>query len=143
MTKQTSIDNLCLAKGMRMTEQRRVIARVIDSSDDHPDIEEIHRRAVAIDPKVSIATVYRTLRLFEDAGIVIKHDFGNNRACFESASRTHHDHIIDIESGQVIEFCDSTIEELQKKIALKHGFVLTGHKMELYGKRIQDNDKIK
>ena len=127
------IEKLCVEKGMRMTEQRRVIARVISTSHDHPDVEELHRRAVAVDPGISIATVYRTVRLFEEAGILERHDFGDGRARYEAAAETHHDHLIDVETGNVIEFVDEELEELQKRIAARLGFRLVDHRMELYG----------
>ncbi|MEX0644920.1 MAG: Fur family transcriptional regulator [Parvularculaceae bacterium] len=127
------LEKLCIEKGMRMTEQRRVIARVLSIADDHPDVEEIHRRAVALDPKISIATVYRTMRLFEDAGVVERHDFQDGRSRYEEASESHHDHLIDLKSGAVIEFVNEEIEALQRKIAEKHGFRLVAHRLELYG----------
>ena len=116
-----------------MTDQRRVIARVLSDASDHPDVEAVHRRATAIDPNISIATVYRTVRLFEEAGILAKHDFGDGRARYEETPEEHHDHLIDIQSGKVIEFHNDEIEELQRKIAEKLGFRLVGHRLELYG----------
>ncbi len=127
------LEKLCIDKGMRMTEQRRVIARVLSGADDHPDVEEIHRRATAIDDKISIATVYRTMRLFEEAGVVERHDFQDGRARYEEATEVHHDHLIDLRSGAVIEFVNEEIEALQKKIAEQHGFRLVDHRLELYG----------
>ena len=127
------IEKLCVEKGMRMTEQRRVIARVVSGSHDHPDVEELHRRAAAVDPGISIATVYRTVRLFEEAGILERHDFGDGRARYEAAPESHHDHLIDVETGNVIEFVDPELEQLQKQIAEKLGFRLVDHRMELYG----------
>ena len=127
------IEKLCIEKGMRMTEQRRVIARVVSASHDHPDVEELHRRAAAIDPGISIATVYRTVRLFEESGILERHDFRDGRSRYEAASETHHDHLIDVETGKVIEFVDDELEELQKRIAQRLGFRLVDHRMELYG----------
>jgi Fur family ferric uptake transcriptional regulator len=118
---------------MRMTEQRRVIARVLGSSRDHPDVEELYRRASAIDDKISMSTVYRTMKLFEDAGIIEKHDFGDGRSRYEPAPESHHDHLIDVETGKVIEFVDPELEQLQKAIAEKLGFRLVDHRMELYG----------
>jgi len=115
-----------------MTEQRRVIAKVLSDSVDHPDVEALHHRAVAIDPNISIATVYRTVRLFEEANILERHDFGQGRARYEQATDNHHDHLIDVQSGHVIEFQSDEIEALQKKIAQKHGFKLVGHRLELY-----------
>ena len=123
----------CEAMGLRMTGQRRIIAQVIEDSDDHPDVEELLARAQAIDSAISIATVYRTVKLFEEAGILDKLEFGDGRARYEDAEREHHDHLIDINSGRVIEFMDSDIEKLQEKIAQKLGYRLMGHKLELYG----------
>ncbi|GAB5446570.1 Fur family transcriptional regulator [Gymnodinialimonas sp.] len=128
-----TIEDRCAAKGLRMTEQRRVIARVLEASDDHPDVEELYARAVAVDPKISIATVYRTVKLFEEAGILDKLEFGDGRARYEDAERDHHDHLIDMNSGEVIEFVDPEIEALQEKIAEKLGYRLKGHRLELYG----------
>ncbi|MCB9955227.1 MAG: Fur family transcriptional regulator [Parvularculaceae bacterium] len=127
------LEKLCVDKGMRMTEQRRVIARVLSVAQDHPDVEEIHRRAVEIDPKISIATVYRTMRLFEDAGVVERHDFQDGRSRYEEATESHHDHLIDLKSGEVIEFVNEEIEKLQAKIAEKLGYKLVAHRLELYG----------
>ena len=127
------IEKLCADRGMRMTEQRRVIARVLSQAEDHPDVEELYRRASAIDPHISIATVYRTVRLFEEAGILDRHDFGDGRARYEPSPEAHHDHLIDVETGKVIEFVDPELEELQRKIAEKLGFRLVDHRMELYG----------
>jgi Fur family ferric uptake transcriptional regulator len=121
------------AKGLRMTEQRRVIARVLQDSDDHPDVEELYARASAIDSGISIATVYRTVKLFEEAGLLDKLEFGDGRARYEDAERDHHDHLIDMNSGEVIEFVDEEIEALQEKIARKLGYELRGHRLELYG----------
>lgn len=119
--------------GLRITGQRRVIAQVLEDSDDHPDVEELYARASAVDPKISIATVYRTVKLFEEAGIVDKLEFGDGRARYEDAERDHHDHLIDMNSGEVIEFVDEEIEALQEKIARKLGYELRGHRLELYG----------
>lgn len=127
------LEKLCMEKGMRMTDQRRVIARVLSVADNHPDVEEIHRRAAKIDPKISIATVYRTMRLFEEAGVVERHDFQDGRSRYEEASEDHHDHLIDLRSGAVIEFVSEEIERLQQKIAEKHGYKLVAHRLELYG----------
>ena len=127
------IEKLCAERGMRMTEQRRVIARVLGSAEDHPDVEELYRRASAIDPHISIATVYRTVRLFEEAGILDRHDFGDGRSRYEAAPEAHHDHLIDVETGKVIEFVDPELEALQKVIAERLGFRLVDHRMELYG----------
>lgn len=123
----------CEAKGLRMTGQRRVIAQVLEESDDHPDVEELYARASAIDSGISLATVYRTVKLFEEAGILDKLEFGDGRARYEDAERDHHDHLIDIHSGEVIEFVDAEIEELQDRIARKLGYELRGHRLELYG----------
>ena len=133
MNRKIDIEALCAEKGLRITEQRRVIARVLSDAEDHPDVELLHERASAIDPGISIATVYRTVRLFEDAGILERHDFGDGRARYEEAAETHHDHLIDVETGNVIEFTDPEIEELQRRIAEKLGFRLVDHRMELYG----------
>lgn len=128
-----NIEALCAAKGMRMTEQRRVIARVLASSDDHPDVEELYRRCAKVDDRISISTVYRTVRLFEEAGILAKHDFGDGRARYEETPDEHHDHLIDIQSGKVVEFHNDEIEELQRRIAEKAGYRLVGHRLELFG----------
>jgi Fur family ferric uptake transcriptional regulator len=116
-----------------MTEQRRIIARVLEAADDHPDVEELHRRAAAVDPRISIATVYRTVKLFEDAGIITRHDFGEGRARYETVPDEHHDHLIDIQSGKVVEFHNDEIEDLQRRIAEKAGYRLVGHRLELFG----------
>jgi Fur family ferric uptake transcriptional regulator len=132
--RQTSLAELCIAKGMRMTEQRRVIASVIeDASDEHPDVEELYRRSVAIDPGISISTVYRTVKLFEDAGMIERHDFRDGRSRYETVPDEHHDHLIDLRSGQVIEFRNEEIEALQEFIARKLGYRLVDHRLELYG----------
>jgi Fur family ferric uptake transcriptional regulator len=128
-----SIADRCAAKGLRMTDQRRTIADVLDDARDHPDVEELYARAAARDPNISIATVYRTVKLFEEAGILERVDFGDGRARYEDADREHHDHLIDLTTGKVIEFVDPEIEALQEKIAQKLGFKLKGHRMELYG----------
>jgi len=133
MHRTIDIEALCAEKGLRITEQRRVIARVLSEAEDHPDVEALHERAAAIDPGISIATVYRTVRLFEDAGILERHDFGDGRARYEAAAETHHDHLIDVETGRVIEFVDAELEALQKRIAERLGFRLVDHRMELYG----------
>lgn len=129
----------CEAKGLRMTDQRRIIANVLESATDHPDVEQLYARAEALDPKISIATVYRTVKLFEEAGILEKHEFGDGRARYETADREHHDHLIDLNSGQVIEFVDPEIEELQETIAKKLGYDLKGHRLELYGVTIKNS----
>ena len=128
-----TIEARCEASGLRMTEQRRVIAQVLEESDDHPDVEELYARASARDPRISIATIYRTVKLFEESGIIDRLEFGDGRARYEDAERDHHDHLIDINSGEVIEFVDPEIEALQEKIAAKLGYQLKGHKLELYG----------
>lgn len=132
------IEKLCVEKGMRMTEQRRVIARVVSGSQDHPDVEELHRRAVAVDPHISIATVYRTVRLFEEAGILERHDFRDGRSRYEEVPETHHDHLIDMKTGKVIEFVEPEIERLQHEIARKLGYKLVDHRLELYGVPMDD-----
>ncbi|MCL6250605.1 transcriptional repressor [Altererythrobacter sp. KTW20L] len=134
------LEALCAERGLRITEQRRVIARVLSDSQDHPDVEALHARAAAIDSKISIATVYRTVRLFEEAGILDRHDFGDGRARYEAAPEAHHDHLIDVESGKVLEFVDPELEALQKVIAEKLGYRLVDHRMELYGVRIDRED---
>lgn len=133
MNRKIDVEALCQEKGLRITEQRRVIAQVLSDASDHPDVEELHKRASAIDPGISIATVYRTVRLFEEAGILERHDFGDGRARYEAAPESHHDHLIDVETGNVIEFVDPELEQLQKIIAEKLGFRLVDHRMELYG----------
>ena len=133
MSGTIDIEALCAARGLRITEQRRTIARVLSAAVDHPDVEEVHRRAAAIDARISIATVYRTVRLFEEAGILERHDFQGGRSRYEAAGEEHHDHLIDIETGRVIEFHDAGLEELQRLIAERLGFRLMDHRMELYG----------
>ena len=132
MTGTIDIEALCAAKGLRITEQRRTIARVLSDSQDHPDVEELYRRSAALDPRISIATVYRTVRLFEEAGILERHDFRDGRSRYEAVPDEHHDHLIDIESGRVVEFHDDELEELQMRIAARLGFRLVDHRMELY-----------
>ncbi len=133
MNRTIDVEALCADKGLRLTEQRKVIAKVLSEAEDHPDVEALHARAAAIDPGISIATVYRTVRLFEEAGILERHDFGDGRARYEAAAETHHDHLIDVETGNVVEFVDEELEELQRRIAAKLGFRLVDHRMELYG----------
>ena len=123
----------CEARGLRMTDQRRVVARAIGDAEDHPDVEELYARAARIDPKISLATVYRTVKLFEESGILERHEFGDGRARYEDAERDHHDHLIDVNTGQVIEFVDPEIEALQEKIAARLGYRLIGHRLELLG----------
>ncbi|MFO1260408.1 MAG: Fur family transcriptional regulator [Sphingomonadaceae bacterium] len=133
MPRKIDIEALCAEKGLRITEQRRVIAKVLSDAEDHPDVEALHARSSAIDPGISIATVYRTVRLFEEAGILERHDFGDGRSRYEAAPEAHHDHLVDVETGNVIEFVDPELEQLQKQIAEKLGFRLVDHRMELYG----------
>jgi Fur family transcriptional regulator, ferric uptake regulator len=133
MTGAIDLEALCAEKGLRITEQRRIIARVISDSADHPDVETLYERASAVDSGISIATVYRTVRLFEEAGILDRHDFGDGRSRYEAAPEAHHDHLIDVETGKVIEFVDPELEALQKVIAERLGYRLVDHRMELYG----------
>ena len=132
------IEKLCVEKNMRMTDQRRVVARVLSQSEDHPDVEELYRRAHAVDPHISIATVYRTVRLFEEAGIIARHDFRDGRSRYEEATEIHHDHLIDMKTGKVVEFVDEEIEQLQKAIAKRLGYRLVDHRLELYGIPFED-----
>jgi Fur family ferric uptake transcriptional regulator len=146
MTRKIDIEQLCHEKGLRITEQRRVIARVLSEAEDHPDVEALHARASAVDPGISIATVYRTVRLFEEAGILERHEFGDGRSRYDAASdeaaaETHHDHLIDVETGRVIEFVDPELEAMQRRIAEKLGFRLVDHRMELYGVSLERRDK--
>ena len=140
-TGATDIEALCTTKGMRMTEQRRIIARVLASADDHPDVEELYRRCVKIDDRISISTVYRTVKLFEDSGIIERHDFREGRARYEQSRESHHDHLINLRSGEVIEFQSEEIERLQAEIARKLGYRLVDHRLELYAVPLSD-DKI-
>ena len=139
MHRNIDIETLCADKGLRITEQRRIIARILSEAEDHPDVETLHERASAVDPRISIATVYRTVRLFEEAGILERHEFGDGRSRYEAASDEHHDHLINVETGDVIEFVDEELEALQKKIAEKLGYRLVDHRMELYGVAIDRN----
>ncbi len=132
MSKPTNIEALCVAKGMRMTEQRRVIARVLAGSADHPDVEELYRRCAKVDDRISISTVYRTVKLFEDSGIIERHDFREGRARYETIPDTHHDHLINLRTGEVIEFRSEEIERLQAEIARRLGYKLVDHRLELY-----------
>ena len=132
------IETLCAAKGMRMTEQRRVIARVLAQSDDHPDVEELYRRCAKIDDRISISTVYRTVRLFEDAGIIERHDFREGRARYETSTEGHHDHLINLRNGEVIEFKSEEIERLQAEVARRLGYRLVDHRLELYAVPLDD-----
>jgi Fur family ferric uptake transcriptional regulator len=126
------VEQLCVDKGLKMTEQRRVIARVLSESADHPDVEQVYRRATALDPRISIATVYRTVRLFEEANILARHDFGDGRSRYEEMPSAHHDHLIDLQSGRVVEFRNDEIERLQRLVADELGYELVGHRLELY-----------
>ena len=128
-----SIEKKCIKKGVKLTDQRKIIARIMSESNDHPDVDELYNRASKIDKKISIATVYRTVKLFEEAGILAKHDFKGGKARYEEISESHHDHLIDIKTGEIIEFVDNEIELLQKKVADKYGYNLVDHKLELYG----------
>jgi len=130
---QDSILTKCLEKGVKLTDQRKIIAKIMSESQDHPDVDELYKRASKIDSKISIATVYRTVKLFEEAGILAKHDFKGGKARYEELNEGHHDHLIDIKSGEIIEFVDNEIEKLQKKVAEKYGYTLVDHKLELYG----------
>ena len=128
-----SIEKKCISKGVKLTEQRKIIARVMTESDDHPDVDELYKRVSKIDSKISIATVYRTVKLFEESGILTKHEFKGGKARYETLNESHHDHLIDIKTGEIIEFVDDEIEKLQKKVAEKYGYELVDHKLELYG----------
>lgn len=134
------LEERCIEQGLKMTGQRRVIARVLSEAEDHPDVEEVYHRASGIDPKISIATVYRTVRLFEETGILERHDFGDGRARYERQPTQHHDHLIDSSSGRVIEFQSTEIEALQRDIAKRLGFKLTGHRLELFGVPLKDGE---
>ena len=139
--RKLSIIERCEQQNLRMTEQRRVIAQTLFESDDHPDVEELYRRASALDPKISIATVYRTVKLFEEAGILERHEFRDGRSRYEDADREHHDHLIDLSTGEVIEFVDSEIERLQARVAEKYGYELIDHRLELYCRPIAGRTK--
>jgi Fur family ferric uptake transcriptional regulator len=139
ISERRNIEALCAAKGMRMTEQRRTIARVLAASDDHPDVEELYRRCVKVDEHISISTVYRTVRLFEDAGIIERHDFREGRARYETAPEAHHDHMINLRNGDVIEFQSEDIERLQAEVARKLGYKLVDHRLELYAVPLKDD----
>jgi Fur family ferric uptake transcriptional regulator len=128
-----TIEQKCIAKGVKLTDQRKIISKIMSDSQDHPDVDELYKRASKIDSKISIATVYRTVKLFEEAGIVAKHDFKGGKARYEELNEGHHDHLIDIKTGEIIEFVDEEIENLQKKVADKYGYKLVDHKLELYG----------
>ena len=129
----SDIENKCIKKGVRLTEQRKLVAKVMSGSKDHPDVDELHKRVSKLDSKISIATVYRTVKLFEESGIVAKHDFKGNKARYEEATQEHHDHLIDINTGEIMEFVNDDIEKLQKKVAEKLGYKLVDHRLELYG----------
>ena len=131
------IETKCIEKGVRLTEQRKLVAKVMSESVDHPDVDELHKRVNKVDSKISIATVYRTVKLFEEAGIVAKHDFKGGKARYEEATQEHHDHLIDVHTGEITEFVDEDIEKLQKKVAEKLGYKLVDHKLELYGSKIK------
>ena len=135
--RRSRIEQLCEDKGLRMTGQRRTIARVLSGAEDHPDVEELYRRSNKVDERISLATVYRTVRLFEEQGILERHDFGDGRARYERAEGRHHDHLIDMETGQVIEFRDDEIERIQERVARELGYRLVGHRMELYGEPLE------
>ncbi len=139
ISERRNIEALCAAKGMRMTEQRRTIARVLAAADDHPDVEELYRRCVKVDEHISISTVYRTVRLFEDAGIIERHDFREGRARYETAPEAHHDHLINLRNGDVIEFQSEDIERLQAEVARKLGYKLVDHRLELYAVPLKDD----
>ena len=131
------IENECIKKGLRLTDQRKLVAKVMSESDDHPDVDELHKRVNKIDSKISIATVYRTVKLFEEAGIVAKHDFKGTKARYEEAAQEHHDHLIDVNTGEITEFVNEDIEKLQEQVAAKLGYKLVDHRLELYGSKIK------
>ena len=131
------IEDKCIKKGVRLTDQRKLVAKVMSGSDDHPDVDELHKRVTKLDSKISIATVYRTVKLFEEAGIVDKHDFKGNKARYEQTTQEHHDHLIDINTGEITEFVNEDIEKLQKQVAEKLGYKLVDHRLELYGSKIK------
>ena len=139
--KQQSIEARCESAGLRMTDQRRIIAKTLQNSSDHPDVEELYSRAVIKDPGISIATVYRTVKLFEEAGILDRVEFNDGRSRYEDAERDHHDHLIDLQTGEILEFFDNEIEKLQEKISEKFGYKLLGHKLELYGIKLENSDE--
>ena len=131
------IESKCISRGVRLTGQRKLVAKVMSESEDHPDVDELHKRVNKLDSKISIATVYRTVKLFEEAGIVAKHDFKGNKARYEEATREHHDHLIDVNTGEIIEFVNDDIEKLQQKVAEKLGYKLVDHRLELYGSKVK------
>ena len=133
----SDIENKCIQKGIRLTDQRRLVAKVMSDSHDHPDVDELHKRVNKLDPKISIATVYRTVKLFEEAGVAAKHDFKGTKARYEQAPKEHHDHLIDVNTGEITEFVNEDIEKLQEKVAVKLGYKLVDHRLELYGSKIK------
>ena len=133
----SDIENKCIKKNLRLTDQRKLVAKVMSESDDHPDVDELHQRVSKLDSKISIATVYRTVKLFEEADIIAKHDFKGNKARYEQTSQDHHDHLIDINTGEITEFVNNDIEKLQKQVAEKLGYKLVDHRLELYGSKIK------
>ena len=133
----SDIENKCIKKGVRLTDQRKLVAKIMSESDDHPDVDELHKRVSKLDSKISIATVYRTVKLFEEAGIIAKHDFKGNKARYEQTTQEHHDHLIDINTGEITEFVNEDIEKLQKQVAAKLGYKLVDHRLELYGSKIK------
>jgi len=132
------IEEKCIKNGVRLTDQRKLVAKIMSESDDHPDVDELHKRVSKVDSKISIATVYRTVKLFEESGIVAKHDFKGNKARYEQAPQEHHDHLIDINTGEIVEFVNEDIEKLQKQVAEKLGYKLVDHRLELYGSKIKN-----
>ena len=137
MNSSIDIENKCLKQGVRLTDQRKLVAKVMSESKDHPDVDELHKRVSKLDSKISIATVYRTVKLFEEAGIISKHDFKGTKARYEQTTQEHHDHLIDINTGEITEFVNADIEKLQKKVAEKLGYKLVDHRLELYGSKIK------
>ena len=133
----SDIENKCITKGVRLTDQRKLVAKIMSDSDNHPDVDELHKRVSKLDSKISIATVYRTVKLFEESGIIAKHDFKGNKARYEQTTQEHHDHLIDINTGEITEFVDEDIEKLQKQVAAKLGYKLVDHRLELYGSKIK------
>ena len=133
----SDIENKCIKKGVRLTDQRKLVAKIMSESDDHPDVDELHKRVSMLDSKISIATVYRTVKLFEESGIIAKHDFKGNKARYEQTTQEHHDHLIDINTGEITEFINEDIEKLQKQVAAKLGYKLVDHRLELYGSKIK------
>ena len=133
----SDIENKCIKKGVRLTDQRKLVAKIMSESKDHPNVDELHKRVHKIDSKISIATVYRTVKLFEESGIIAKHDFKGNKARYEQTSKEHHDHLIDVNTGEITEFVNKNIEELQEQVAKKLGYKLVDHRLELYGTKIK------